>query len=84
MTNDEAIYILQNAKGLAWMGRTGRVSEAVQMAVEALKQPGIMSDGTLHIIIDADVSTIERILLSQKETHWVGDVYYRRANNNER
>ena len=77
MTNDEAIYVLKNT---AWLGseeQEEKVFEAVRMAVvEALKQPEIMSDGTLHITVDADVSTIDRILLSQKGTH-SGDIYYR-------
>lgn len=41
-------------------------------------QPEIMSDGTLHITVSADVANIDRILLSQEGTH-SGDLYYKDA-----
>ena len=34
-----------------------------------------LSDGTLHVTVDLDISTISRILLSQNGTHW-GELYY--------
>ena len=71
MTNDEAIRILPDMKGAG-----SEWDKAIDLAIEALKQSEIMSDGTLHITVDADVSTIDRILLSQKGTH-SGDIYYR-------
>ena len=37
MTNDEAIYTLKNTAFLGWSEQAEKVSEAVQMAVEALK-----------------------------------------------
>lgn len=40
------------------------------------ERPEIMSDGTLHITVNADVANIDRILLSQAGTH-LGDLYYR-------
>lgn len=57
------------------------------MMLEALKKrtdeqikedakPEIMSDGTLHITVNADVANIDRILLSQAGTH-TGDLYYK-------
>ena len=39
-------------------------------------QPEIMSDGTLHVTVNADVANIDRILLSQAGTH-SGDLYYK-------
>ena len=38
MTNDEAIYTLKNTAWLGWAEQAEKVSEAVQMAVEALKR----------------------------------------------
>lgn len=37
MTNDEAIYTLKNTAFLGWSEQAEKVSEAVRMAVEALK-----------------------------------------------
>lgn len=39
-------------------------------------EPEIMPDGTLHITVNADVASIDRILLSQEGTH-AGDLYYK-------
>ena len=55
----------------------------IEMGAEILKnlnivQPEIMADGTLHITVNADVANIDRILLSQAETH-SGDLYYKDA-----
>ena len=38
MTNDEAIYTLKNTAFLGWSEQAEKVSEAVRMAVEALKR----------------------------------------------
>ena len=43
----------------------------------------VLSDGTLHVTVDHDISTINRILLSQKGTHW-GELYYSDALQSER
>jgi hypothetical protein len=40
------------------------------------ERPEIMSDGTLHITVNADVANIDRILLTQAGTH-TGDLYYK-------
>ena len=39
-------------------------------------EPEIMPDGTLHVTVNADVASIDRILLSQAGTH-SGDLYYK-------
>lgn len=38
MTNDEAIYVLKNTAWLGWDKQKEKVTEAVRMAVEALKR----------------------------------------------
>lgn len=42
-----------------------------------------LSDGTLYVTVDLDISTINRVLLSQKGTHW-GELYYSDALQPER
>lgn len=50
MTNDEAIYTLRNTAFLGWSEQAEKVSEAVRMAVEALKAQLTEKDTTSDCI----------------------------------
>jgi hypothetical protein len=50
MTNDEAIYTLKNTAWLGWSEQAEKVSEAVRMAVEALKAQLTEKDTTSDCI----------------------------------
>lgn len=54
MTNDEAIYTLKNTAWLGWDKQKEKVTEAVRMAVEALKRETSGDAISRHDAIDSD------------------------------
>ena len=60
MTNDEAIYVLKNTAFLGWSEQAEKVSEAVQMAVEALKRETSGDAISRHDAIDALMEILDR------------------------
>lgn len=60
MTNDEAIYTLKNTAFLGWSEQAEKVSEAVRMAVEALKRETSGDAISRHDAIDALMEILDR------------------------
>lgn len=60
MTNDEAINTLKNAAWLGWAEQAEKVSEAVRMAVEALKRETSGDAISRHDAIDALMEILDR------------------------
>ena len=60
MTNDEAIYVLKNTAFLGWSEQAEKVSEAVRMAVEALKRETSGDAISRHDAIDALMEILDR------------------------
>ena len=65
MTNDEAIYTLKNTAWLGWDKQKEKVTEAVRMAVEALKVQLSKEDATSdcisrHAAIDALMAILDK------------------------
>ena len=60
MTNDEAINTLKNAAWLGWSEQAEKVSEAVQMAVEALKREASGDAISRYNAIDALMEILDR------------------------
>lgn len=54
MTNDEAICVLKNTAWLGWDKQKEKVTEAVKMAVEALKSNDIIACGDCKYYIPHD------------------------------
>ena len=56
---------------------SGLICDGIEDVLKALPsaQPEIMSDGTLHVTVDTDISTIGRVLVSQSGTQF-GNMYY--------
>lgn len=54
MTNDEAIYTLKNTAWLGWDKQKEKVTEALRMAVEALKRETSGDAISRHDAIDSD------------------------------
>ena len=60
MTNDEAIYTLKNAAWLGWDKQKEKVTEAVRMAVEALKRETSGDAISRYNAIDALMEILDR------------------------
>ena len=60
MTNDEAIYTLKNTAFLGWSEQAEKVSEAVRMAVEALKRETSGDAISRYNAIDALMEILDR------------------------
>lgn len=60
MTNDEAIYVLKNTAWLGWDKQKEKVTEAVKMAVEALKRETSDDAISRHNAIDALMEILDR------------------------
>lgn len=60
MTNDEAINTLKNAAWLGWTEQEEKVSEAVRMAVEALKRETSGDAISRYNAIDALMEILDR------------------------
>lgn len=71
---EEVLY--ETTKGADnWYGLLNDGVRTLPSVTPKPEQPEVMSDGTLHITVDLDISKIDRILLSQKDTHY-GNLYY--------
>ena len=60
MTKDEAIYTLKNTAWLGWDKQKEKVTEAVRMAVEALKRETSGDAISRHDAIDALMEILDR------------------------